>query len=275
MNDVEIPSGKRSGAVPALAVPGMMDAHCHLEQKETFFSRDQLISDCRAAGMAALVTVCARPQDLRLTLDIAGKHKGFVFPIAGIHPLEAASSSETGIDSYIEGIRARRSELKAIGEIGIDDVLVKDPAKRQRSREVFLQFIGLANELGLPISIHCREAYPEVMKKLSDHGAKRVVFHYFNQPASVGDIADQGWLLSLPVTLALSGRRLSKIVKEADDHAADIVVETDSPIELACGKRITPLDVVLLIEAIAKEKEEDAALISAETARTTSEFFSL
>jgi hypothetical protein len=31
----------------------------------------------------------------------------------------------------------------------------------------------------------------------------------------------------------------------------------------------------LLVDAIAKEKEEDAALISAETARTASEFFSL
>jgi Tat protein secretion system quality control protein TatD with DNase activity len=113
------------------------------------------------------------------------------------------------------------------------------------------------------------------MKKLSDHGAKRVVFHYFNQPGIVGDIADQGWCLSLPVTLAFSGKRLSKIIKEADDYAVDIVVETDSPIELSGGRRITPIDVRLLVDAIAKEKEEDAALVSAETARAASEFFSL
>jgi TatD DNase family protein len=225
--------------------------------------------------MAALVTVCARPQDLQLTLDIAERHKGFVSATAGIHPMEASASTEKEIDAYIEQIKGRRSELKAIGEVGIDDVLVKDPAKRQRSRDVFIQFIGLANELGLPISIHCREAYPETMKRLSDHGAKRVVFHYFNQPEMVGDIADQGWCLSLPVTLAFSGKRLSKIIKEVDDHTADIVVETDSPIELAGGRRITPLDVRLLVDAIAKEKEEDPALISAETARAASEFFSL
>jgi len=275
MSDVEIPTGACGTDHAARPALGLIDAHCHLEQKETFFSREQLISDCRAAGMAALVTVCARPQDLQLTLGIAERHKGFVSATAGIHPLEASASTEKEIDAYIERIKGHRSELKAIGEVGIDDVLVKDPAKKRRSRDVFIQFIGLANELGLPISIHCREAYPETMKRLSDHGAKRVVFHYFNQPESVGDIADQGWCLSLPVTLAFAGKRLSDIIKEADDHAADIVVETDSPIELAGGRRITPPDVRLLVDAIAKEKEEDAALISAETARTASEFFSL
>jgi TatD DNase family protein len=275
MNDVENAPGARGNSDAVQPTLGLIDSHCHLEQKETFFSRERLISDCKAAGMAALVTVCARPQDLQLTLEIAGKHKGFVSATAGIHPLEASASTEKEIDAYIGRVRAHQSELKAIGEIGIDDVLVKDPVKKQRSRDVFIQFIGLANELGLPISIHCRDAYPEVMKKLSDHGAKRVVFHYFNQPEFVGDIADQGWCLSLPVTLAFSGKRLSKIIKETDDHAADIVVETDSPIELGGGKRITPLDVRLLVDAIAKEKEEDAALISAETARTASEFFSL
>ena len=132
MSDVESAAGARGEgrSVPQPAL-GLIDAHCHLEQKETFFSRERLISDCKAAGMAALVTVCARPQDLQLTLGIAERHKGFVFATAGIHPLEAASSKGKEIDSYIEQVKEHQSELKAIGEIGIDDILVKDPAKRR------------------------------------------------------------------------------------------------------------------------------------------------
>lgn len=274
MNDVK----QNGDGVPAVigSTAGMIDSHCHLEQKETFFRREQLISECRAAGMSALVTVCARPQDFELTLDIVRKHKGFIFATAGIHPLESvsASNSENEIDAYIELIKRHRSELNAIGEIGIDDILVKEPSKRQRSRDVFIQFVELADEIRLPIVIHCREAYPEVIKKLSDRGAKRVVFHYFNKPDLVGDIADQGWCVSLPVTLALSSaKRLSDLLKNAGDKMADVMVETDSPIELSDGKRITPMDVRLIVDAIAKQNREESRLAAAKAARTAKEFF--
>jgi len=276
MNDVERSAGNSMAAAHTYA--GMIDSHCHLEQKETFFGRDMLIADCRAAGMSALVTVCARPQDLPLALDIAGKNKGFVFAAAGIHPLESVSTtnSEKDIDSYIESIKEHRSELKAIGEIGLDDVLVKEPWKRQRSRDVFMQFVELAGELRLPIVIHCREAYPETMKKLSDLGVKKVVFHYFNQPDFVSDIADQGWHISLPMTLAMSSaRKLSEMLRKSEEKMVDVMVETDSPIELSGGRRITPMDVGLIVGAIAKEKKEQPELVSAKTARAASEFFSL
>lgn len=258
---------------------GAIDAHCHLEQKGTFFNRDELILSCKAAEMSAVITVCAKPTDLQITINTVKKHKGFVYATAGLHPLEAVSHSENEIDSYLESIKELvkldSTIIRAIGEVGLDDVLVNDPTKKQISRDVFIQFIEFANELKLPLSIHCREAYPESIKMLSDYGANRVVFHYFNQPKFVDEITEQGWHLSLPVTIAFSKKRFVDMINAIRNKEAFVMVETDSPIELQGKRVITPLDVSVLIDSIAREKKQNVSQIVTETTNVATGFFSL
>jgi len=63
----------------------MIDSHCHLEQKDYDKDRDDVIEKCKKE-LKVVITCCADPRDWKLTKEIAEKHKGFVFPIAGIHP---------------------------------------------------------------------------------------------------------------------------------------------------------------------------------------------
>jgi TatD DNase family protein len=229
----------------------MIDSHCHLEQEPTFFDLDKVITESKAS-LKAVVTVCARPEDFERTKTLLEQHPGFVHACFGFHPYEVDKRSEKETDRYIEQIKENKGLAKAVGEVGLDFALVKDPEQRKKCKDVFVQFIELSKELRLPLAIHCRDAYHETIDVLSNQDARQVVFHYFGAKEFAKEIMEQEWHISIPVTVATS-KRLKDILSVARDDR--ILAETDSPIKLSGGKLILPADVKTVIERIAEEKK--------------------
>lgn len=87
--------------------------------------------------------------------------------LVGIHPNEIMEN-KGGIISQIEEIRriAVYEKNVAIGEIGLDYHWVQD--KKELQRFAFLEQIKLANELGLPIVIHSRDAIMDTIEILKN-----------------------------------------------------------------------------------------------------------
>jgi len=249
----------------------MIDSHCHLEQDPTFFDLEQVISDSRKQ-LRSVITVCARPEDLKKTAMLVSKHPEFINACFGLHPYEATKHSEKEIEQYLEQIKENRQIAKAIGEIGLDFFLVKDPESQKRCRDIFIQFIEFSKELGLPLVIHCRDAYHETIDLLSNNDAKKVVFHYFGAKDFTKEIMEYGWYLSIPVTIA-TAKKLKDILAVAEDDK--ILAETDSPIKLSVGRMIFPADVRIVIENIAKEKKKSFEETEMAVDKNTIDFFSL
>jgi TatD DNase family protein len=204
----------------------MIDAHCHLEQKEYEGERDAVIKSCKVAGLKAIVTSCARPKDFALTMDIARKYANFVFPTVGIHPefIKEITSGET--DAFFEIIRKNRESIVGIGETGLDYNWVKEPEWRERQKELFRQMIALAGELKKPLVIHAREAHEDVIDILEQEGAKRVQMHMFGANQLVNRVIDNGWHVSINAILLKS----KKHKKVARDMPMDrLMLETDAP----------------------------------------------
>ena len=82
----------------------MIDAHCHLEQKDYEGDRDAVIESCKQAGLKAVVTSCAKPQDFGLTIEMVEKYRGFVFATIGIHPEFIKEIKPREIDSFLRFI---------------------------------------------------------------------------------------------------------------------------------------------------------------------------
>ena len=250
---------------------GVFDAHCHLEQD---VSEGQQIADrCRSAGMRGLITVCARSPDLDNAVRISRQNPGFVYYTAGLHPLEAAGLTEIEISDYAKRIQALPDSNApnhpiAIGEIGLDYVLVREKEKVLHSRKVFGEFVSLAKSLKLPISIHCREAYRDVIDILKSGAKQDVVFHYFNQPEYLREIIDNGWVVSLPLTLSKS--KIKAVFESAD--LGNVMLETDSPAELG-SRKVTPMNVGELVESISKVTMIPEKEIIEKTTKTVSGFF--
>ena len=262
-------SGERCGFD---ALQGAFDSHCHLEQE--LEDREEIIAECKKYCMKGLISVCASPSDFEQAVQLAEKHPNFVHYTAGLHPFEGVKAAEQEIESYVVKIHDIFSEKNrpkpvAIGEMGLDYTLVKS-SDIGRSKRNFLSFIDLANELDLPIIIHCRGAYSEVIETLKYSTKQKVVFHYFNQPEFTEEILNNGWTISLPFTLSRS--KIKAVFEKAT--LDNMILETDSPIRLG-DKRITPLNIGELARNISNVTSISEKEIVEKTSRNVSSIFKI
>lgn len=85
----------------------------------------------------------------------------------GIHPWEAEKGSINDVDF---------SQAQAIGEIGLDYACEVD---KERQIDLFEKQLQLAQELQVPVVLHCVKAFEDVMKILEKYTLRAVIFHGF------------------------------------------------------------------------------------------------
>ncbi len=203
----------------------MIDAHCHLEQKDYEQDRDEVIERCRQQ-MKAVVTSCAHPKDFDLTLQLAEKYKGFVFAAVGLHPEYVKEISEKEKDEFLELVKQNKDKIVAIGEVGLDFHWIRESEWQEKQKQWFAQFIDFAREINKPLVVHSRDAYGDVVKILEQQDAKQVLLHLFGDNNLVKRIADNGWYVSVgPIVL-----RSKKHYQIARDMPLEqLLLETDAP----------------------------------------------
>src|SRR5262249_59295816 len=90
-----------------------------------------------------------------------------VFAVVGVLPHDAKTITAETYARLRE--LAREPEVVGLGETGLDFYYDNSPREDQRTH--FRAFIRLARELGLPLSMHVREAYGEAAEPLRAKGA--------------------------------------------------------------------------------------------------------
>ena len=193
-----------------------IDSHCHIDRQ----AARETIDEARVAGVTTMIVVgCDRETSLDAQ-QLAAEHDG-VRATVGLHPHEARH----GVDTILDLIHA---DTVAIGECGLD--YHYDHSPRDVQREAFAAQIALANERGLPLVIHTREAWDDTFDVLGSVGVPaRVVFHCFT-----GGLDEARRALDLGVWLSFSG--IITFKSAADVRAAVVLcpeerllIETDSP----------------------------------------------
>ena len=243
----------------------LFDSHLHLDDPAFDPDRGAVLDRARAAGVVAMVTVGTDLESCARVLSLTGQHEG-VFASVALHPHEAARASEPAMDAIRR--MAAHPRVVAIGETGLD--LVRAASPRETQVTVFRAHIRLARERDLPVVIHCREAYPQVLEILEEEGAERVVMHAFSGSVeTAGRCTDRGYAISLggPVTFT-KARAALDVAREAPLDL--LLLETDSPVltpEPHRGRRNEPSYLPYIAARIAAVRSMSVdALASATTA---------
>lgn len=252
----------------------MIDCHCHLEQKDYDKDREQVIEQCKRE-LKAIITCCAHPQDLELTLKLVKTHQGFVFCTISLHPEFIKELSKVEIEATIEKIKQNKSQIVGIGETGLDFYWIKEPEWREKQKKLFIKFIELAKKLDLPLVIHSRDARLECIEILEKQGMqhKKVLMHLFTDRKNLPRVIDNGWFISIGPGITKS--------KDARKNARDmpinkIMLETDSPWFAQAGQeKGTPLNVRIACEKIAEIKHLAPHEIERQTDLNAIRFFNL
>jgi len=254
----------------------LIDSHCHPDMEEFAADRGELVARAHQAGVTGMVAIGggAAPGTLDVGLRTAralDPEGGTVWATVGIHPHEAAHASD---DSFAEMQQLARDErVIAIGEIGLD--YYYDHSPRDTQRQVFRRQMELAAGCGLPISIHCRDAWDECLDEIAAFRLPQGgVFHCFTGTREQAErAAEIGFYLSFSGMLTF--RKAEELRQVAAAAPTDrILVETDSPYLAPVpyrGKRNEPAWVAKVAEELARLRgwtlEETARQTTANFAR--------
>jgi len=210
----------------------MIDTHCHLTFSEYAGRIDQVLADAASAGVTGAITISTTTQDCLSALAIAEKFEN-VWCSAGVHPLYADRGPHVW-----DNLRTVASHPKCVawGELGLDNHYDKPIADVQRQTlHEQLAFIEScrsgAEAIDLPIVVHCREAYDDLLPILRESStpADRHVFHCFTGNADEARrVLDFGALISFTGVVTFGNapevREAAKLVP-----MDRMMVETDSP----------------------------------------------
>jgi len=232
------------------------DSHCHVPYEGL---GTEAIDQAREAGVTRLVTVGTDAEQSRLALEVAAEHEG-VWATVGLHPHDASRGVAT-VQPLVRG----QQKLVAIGECGLD--YHYDFSPRPQQREAFAAQVALANEHGLALVVHTREAWDDTFDILSSVGVpERTVFHCFT-----GGALEARRALSVGAWLSFSGIVTFKTADDVRAAAAlcpldRLLVETDSPYLAPVphrGRQNSPALLPIVGAAVAAAKKADVAEVEA------------
>ena len=130
-----------------------IDTHSHLYDEAFAGEEDIVLQRAVDAGVTKLIFPDIDSQSREAMFAFADRHKGTVFPCAGLHPTSVDASWEKEmmlVEQHLD------RDIVAIGEIGIDCYWSKEFLEQQK--EVFRIQLGIAAERDLPVIIHSRES---------------------------------------------------------------------------------------------------------------------
>ncbi|MDE2511594.1 MAG: TatD family hydrolase, partial [Elusimicrobia bacterium] len=144
---------------------GFTDTHVHLGDAQFDADRDLVIVRAAESGVERLVEIADSPDEWDRAVQIARARPTILRCTLGLHPYYADRFD----DSFVAKLKAALDaapEAVAIGEIGLDYAKAQVPADIQR--RAFGALLAAAKGWDVPVVIHCRDAYPDLIPMLKD-----------------------------------------------------------------------------------------------------------
>lgn len=251
------------------------DTHTHLYSEQ--FNEDQPAMMQRAidAGVQRFFVPAIDSTYLNAMLALEESYPKNIFLMMGLHPTHIKENVAEELVFVKEWLDKR--PFYAVGEIGID--LYWDKTFLTQQQEAFKTQISWAKEKGLPIVIHCRDAFDEIFEILEEVKDEQLfgIFHCFT-----GNLQQAKQAISYNMKLGIGGvvtfkngkidQFLNKIPLE------HIVLETDAPYLAPTpyrGKRNESSYIVNIVEKLASIYQKTPAEIAAITTENSKTVFGI
>ena len=200
------------------------DSHAHLDDAHFDGDRAAILDDLKNHGVTMVMNVgCDLPSSER-SVRLAEQYP-FLYAAVGSHPDDADHVNGALLARYRALCASPR--VRAIGEIGLDYHYEDVP--RAQQRVAFEKQLSLAEELGLPVIVHEREAHGDAMDILRAHPRATGVFHCFSgSPEMALWLVERGWYIGFTGVVTFKNAR--RAVEAVQALPLDrILIETDCP----------------------------------------------
>jgi TatD DNase family protein len=205
----------------------LIDIGVNFHSKQLAGHTDALLTRARKAGVSAILATGTSLGASNKAVTLAEAHHD-VYATAGVHPHDAShwsSSTRAAMKTLW-----RHPKVVAVGECGLDYNRMFSPREAQRA--AFEAQLAGALETGLPLFLHCRDAFDDfhaMLKEAAQAGARGVVHCMTGTSAEAQaylalgfDIGVTGWITDLA-----RGKDLRAAVKRIPLDRLHL--ETDAP----------------------------------------------
>ena len=203
----------------------LFDTHAHYDDERFDGDREALLAGMPEKNVGLIVNPGCDIPSSRTAVALAESFD-FVYAAVGIHPENCGDFAPGMIDRLRQ--MAKNPRVVAIGEIGLDYYWAENPP-RELQQEVLRRQLRLAEELGLPVIIHDRDAHGDTLEMVREFPQVRGVFHCFAGSVEMArELIKMGWMLSF------NGAVTFKNAKKAPEVIAAVpleklMIETDAP----------------------------------------------
>ena len=204
----------------------IFDTHAHYDDKQFDDDREELLESMKEQNVGTIINVGASFAGCLRSVELAEKYP-FVYAAVGVHPDEVGELDEDKIE-WMRQTAKNCEKVVAIGEIGLDYHWDVEP--REVQQKWFVRQMELARELGLPISVHSREAAQDTFDLICAHGeGLSGVIHCYSYSSEMAvEYIKRGYHIGVGgVVTFKNAKKLKETVIEIPLER--IVLETDCP----------------------------------------------
>ena len=228
-----------------------IDSHAHVQLSQFNRDRDAVLKRAHEAEVSSILVIGFDMETSRAAVELAEKHS-HIYATVGMHPHDAKDMTPDVIKTFRE--LATHRKVIALGEMGLD--YYRNLSPRPIQQTAFEQQLDLAEELQMPIVIHNRDAYMDILPILeARQGRVRGVLHCFT-----GDIELMHRGLAIGFHIGIGGIVTYKNATDVQAVAQEVpedrlLIETDCPWlapQFRRGKRNEPAYVRAVAEKIAE-----------------------
>lgn len=249
------------------------DTHTHLYSEAFNEDRTQIIQRALDAGVQRFFIPAIDSTYTQAMFQLEADFPQHIHLMMGLHPTSVKENYKEEL-AHVEKQLAQR-KFCAVGEIGID--LYWDTSTLNIQKEAFLYQIALAKRYGLPIVIHCRDAFDEIFEVLETVKDEKLfgIFHCFT-----GTLEQARQAIAYNMKLGIGGvvtfknGKIDQFINQID--LKHLVLETDAPYlapKPYRGKRNESAYIVKVLEKLSELYGVSPEVIAKVTTQNSAQIF--
>lgn len=204
----------------------MIDTHLHLDDEKFDGEREKIIDGFTEQSIDFVINNSCDFASMTNGARLAENYER-VFATVGMHPHTAQDFDDKFLETMTQ--LAAQPKIVAVGEIGLD--YFYDLSERNVQRDVFAAQIEIADKLGLPLTLHVRDAYgdaADILNAQKNHLNNGVLWHCYSGSAEFArQMAKRGHYFAFGGAITFKNAKKEEVLSEIP--LTQVLCETDSP----------------------------------------------
>ena len=258
----------------------MIDTHCHFDFPPFNDDPEQALSLAQEGGVKQIVIPTVGLSNWAKVQQLCQRYPALYYGL-GIHPFFSSEHTSDVCQrlnfELKEAVKQPHSKCVAVGECGLDFTI--ETVDRELQQTWLQTQLQLANIYRLPIILHCRNAFPELMRAIkAKTPSQGGVYHGFS-----GSYQQAVQLIDLGLKIGVGGTVTYERAKKTRETItklplSEIVLETDAPdmpVYSFQGQPNRPERIAYIAQSVASLKGISIESVTEATTLTAHELFKI